>query len=140
MPINPSIAAPGLAEYESDTIGAVVELFAGDTPAPVTTTATYDTALATSGIPAYTPVSVDVDTGAIALVDGSTVPKANAVTVGVLRAGAGGGVAGRVAVYRAGTFNINALNWPDALSSEALRLAAFDLAACQIYVKKPYYA
>lgn len=140
MPINPTNPAPGLAEYNSDTIGALVELFAGDTPAPVTVTASYDATLATAGIPANTPVSVDVETGAIALVDGSTVTKANAITSGVLRAGAGGGVAGNMGVYKAGMFNINALNWPDSLASEADRLAAFDLAECQIYVKKPYYS
>lgn len=140
MPINPTIPAPGLAEFNSDTIGAVVELFAGDTPAPVSVSATYSTTLAVAGIPAYTPVSVDVDTGAIALVDGTTVTKANAVTVGVLRAGAGNGVAGKMGVYKAGTFNINALNWPTSLATEAQRLAAFDLAESQIYVKKPYYS
>lgn len=140
MPINPTSPAPGLAEFNSDTIGALVELFAGDTPAPVSVTATYDAVLAAAGIPANTPVSVDITTGAIALVDGTDITKANAVTVGVLRAGAGASAAGRMAVYKAGTFNINALNWPATLSTEALRLAAFDLAACQIYVKKPYYS
>lgn len=140
MPINPNVPAPGLAEFQSDTIGGLVELFAGDTPAPVTQSAGYSAVLAVAGIPANTPVSVDVDTGEIALVDGSTVTKANAVTVGVLRAGAGGGAKGTMAVYRAGNFNINALAWPDSLATEAQRLAGFDLAASQIYVTKPYYS
>lgn len=140
MAINPTQPAPGLAEFQSDTIGALVELWAGDTPAPVTVSANYTAAQATAGIPAHTPVWVDHETDEIALVDGTDVTEANAITVGVLRAGAGGGAAGRMAVYKAGCVNINALNWPASLATEADRLAAFDLASCQIYVKKPYYS
>lgn len=148
MAINPTQPAPGLAEFQSDTIGGLVELFAGDTPAPVTISATYGADLAAAGIPAYTPVRVDFESGEIALAaaevpaDGETpaVPAVvpNAITVGVLRAG--GSAEGRMAVYKAGCFNINALNWPDHLADEEDRLAAFDLASCQIYVKKPYYS
>lgn len=140
MPINPSQPTPGLAQFQSDTIGALVELWAGDTPAPVSVSAKYTAAQAAAGIPAYTPVSVDYETDEISLVDGTTVTKANAITLGTLVAGAGGGVAGQMAVYKAGCPNINALNWPASLDTEAKRLAAFDLASCQIYVKKPYYA
>lgn len=140
MPINPSQPTPGLAQYQSDTIGGLVELWAGDTPAPVSVSAKYTAAQAAAGIPAYTPVSVDFETDEISLVDGTDVTKANAITLGTLVAGAGGGVAGQMAVYKAGCVNINALNWPASLDTEAKRLAAFDLASCQIYVKKPYYA
>lgn len=140
MAINPVQPAPGLAAYQSDTVGGLVELWAGDTPAPVTISASYSTTLAAAGIPANTPVDVDFESGAISLVDGTTITKANAVTVGTLVAGAGGGVAGKMAVYKAGCFNINALNWPASLATEAARLAAFDMAACQIYVKKPFYS
>lgn len=138
MAINPTQPAPGLAEFQSDTIGGLVELFAGDTPAPVTVSANYSAALAAAGIPANTPVNVDFETDEISLVAEGV--EANAITVGVLRPGAGGGVAGRMAVYKAGCFNINALNWPESLATEAARLAAFDLASSQIYVKKPYYS
>ncbi len=140
MAITPSQPAPGLAEFQSDSIGGLVELWAGDTPAPVSVSVKYTAAQAAAGIPAYTPVSVDFETDELSLVDGTTVTKANAITVGVLRAGAGGGVAGRMDVYKAGCPNINALNWPASLDTEAKRLAAFDLASCQIYVKKPYYS
>ena len=140
MPINPSQPAPGLAEFQSDSIGGLVELWAGDTPAPVSISAKYTAAQAAAGIPAYTPVQVNFETDEIKLVDGTDVTKANAITVGVLRAGAGGGVAGQMDVYKAGTVNINALNWPASLDTEAKRFAAFDLAACQIYVKKPFYS
>lgn len=140
MAINPTQPNPGLAQFQSDTVGGLVELYAGDTPAPVTISGKYSTTLAASGIPAYTPVDLDFETGNISLVDGTTITKANAITCGTLTAGAGGGVAGEMACFKAGCFNINALNWPASLSTEAARLAAFDLAACQIYVKKPYYS
>lgn len=135
--ITPSQPTPGLATFQSDSIGARVELFAGDTPAPVTVSAKYSGTLGTAGIPANTPVQVNFETGDIALVDGTTVTKPNAVTVGTLVAGS---PAGSMAVYKAACFNINALQWPASLDTEAKRLAAFDLASSQIYVKKPYYS
>lgn len=139
MPITPVTANPGLAEFQSDTIGGGVELLAGDTPAIVTFSASYTAAQAAAGIPMNTPVDVDYETGVITypLAEGA---KPNAITLGTLRAGTGGGAAGRMAVYKAGCFNINALNWPASLATEAARLAAFDLASSQIYVKKPYYS
>lgn len=137
MAINPSQPTPGLAAFQSDTIGSLVELFAGDTPAPVTISAKYSGELGTAGIPANTPVQVNFETGDLALVDGTTVTKANAITCGTLVAGS---PAGSMGVYKAGCFNINALNWPASLDTEAERLAAFDLASSQIYVKKPYYS
>lgn len=140
MPITPAVANPGLAGYWSDTIGGGVELLAGDTPAIVTFSGSYSAALAASGIPMNTPVDCDFETGAINLIDGTTYTKANAITVGTLLPGAGGGVAGRMEVYKAGCFNINALNWPASMATEAARFAAFDLASSQIYVKKPYYS
>lgn len=139
MPINPAVPTPGLAAYESDTIGGLVELFFGDTPPPVTFSGKYSAALAQAGIPANSPVSVDYETGDIALVDGLTVTKANAITVGLLKPVVGG-VAGTMAVYKAGNFNINALNWPASLETETKRLSGFDMAACQIFVQKPYYS
>lgn len=137
MPFNPSQPSPGIADFQTDTVGALVELLAGDTPALVTIAGTYTLAQATAGIPANTPVKLDYETGAIALVDGTDVTKANAITVGVLPAG---GPAGSMDVYKAGCFNINALNWPASMDTEAKRYAAFDLSGCQIYIKKPYYS
>lgn len=140
MAINPQLPTPGLAQFESDTIGGLVELMAGDTPAVVTISAKYTAAQAASGIPARTPVWVDFETDEIELVDGTTRTKANALLRSGLQPGAGGGVAGRISVMKAGTLNINALNWPASLDTEAKRFAAFDLSSCQIYVKKPYYS
>lgn len=139
MPITPSQPTPGLAQFETDTIGGLVELFAGDTPQPVTFSGTYTADQEAAGIPVNTPVSVDFETGAISLVDGTDVTKANAVTVGTLLA-ATGGTGGTMAVYKAGCFNIRALNWPAAFDTDAKKLAAFDLATSQIYVKVPYYS
>lgn len=139
MAITPTQPTPGLAQYESDTIGALVELWAGDTPAPVTISGKYSATLEAAGIPANTPVSLDYETGAIALVDGTTVTKANAITVGTLLPRAGGS-GGEMAVYKAGCVNIKALNWPASFDTDAKKLAAFDLAECQIYVKVPYYS
>lgn len=133
--ITPNNPTPGLAQYQSDTIGGLVELFFGDTPAPVTESGSYTAALGTAGIPANTPVVFDPNTRSISLVSGDAKP--NAITCGELLAGS---PAGRMGVYRAGNFNINALNWPASLNTEALRLSAFDLAASQIYVNKPYYS
>lgn len=140
MAINPSQPTPGIAQFQSDTIGALVELWAGDTPAPVTVSAKYTQVQAALGIPANTPVQVNFETDEIALVDGTDVTKANAITVGALLPLSAGVATGSMAVYKAGTVNINALNWPASLDTEAKRLAAFDLSSCQIYVKKPYYA
>ena len=134
--ITPNNPTPGLAQFQSDTIGGLVELFFGDTPAPVTEAGSYTAALGTAGIPANTPVVFDTETRAISLVaDAAT--KANAITVGDLLPGS---PAGSMAVYRAGNFNINALNWPAALNTESLRFAAFDLSKGQIYVNKPFYS
>lgn len=135
MPINPTAAQPGQAGFWSDTVGALVELWAGDTPAPVTVSATYTTDQGTAGIPANTPVLVGFEGDALVLVTG--VLKPNAVTTHAVNAGS---PAGNVGVYKSGCFNINALNWPATLTTEAARLGAFDLALSQIYVKKPYYS
>jgi hypothetical protein len=137
MSIIPANPTPGQASFNSDTVSMVPELFAGDSPDVVTVSGSYNGTLATAGIPIWTPVDLDFETGAISLVDGTTITKANAITVGEVPAGS---VAGRMPLYKAGAFNINALNWPASLATEAARLAGFDLAACQIYVKKPYYA
>ncbi|MCQ4311699.1 hypothetical protein NAV33_07295 [Pseudomonas stutzeri] len=135
---TPDYTNAGIAGFQNDSVAGAVELFAGDTPAPVTVSAKVPADLATAGIPAWTPVSVDFETDTIALVDGTTVTKANAITVAPVAAGSPATTS--VPVYKAGMFNINAPKWPATFATEAAKLAAFDLAACQIYVKKPYYA
>lgn len=134
--ITPAKPTPGIAGFWSDTVGGLVELMAGDTPPVVTVSGTYTGAQGTAGIPARTPVVLDVEGGAIALVDGTTYTKANAITAHDVPAGS---AAGSVVVYKAGMFNFEALLWPASFNTDAKKLAAFDLAKCQIYVKKPYY-
>lgn len=125
----------GLAERQTDVVTGAVELFCGDTPLPVTISANVPAALAATGVPAWTPVKVDHETGDISLVTGAVVP--NAITVSIVRPGS---PAGRAPVYKAGCFNINALNWPAALNTDALKFGAFDaMTNGQIVIKKPYY-
>lgn len=140
---QPDYTQAGIASFQTDSVAGAVELFAGDTPAPVTDHALPGATLATAGIPAWTPVHVDPATRAITLaVTGSVDPeddvKPNAITVAPVAAGSPATTS--VPVYKAGMFNINALKWPESFATEGSKLAAFDLAACQIYVKKPFYA
>lgn len=127
----------GIAGFDSQDVPGQVELFAGETPAPVTVSAKYTGAQGTAGIPAFTPVQVNFETDTIVAVDGTTVTKANAITCVTVKAGS---PAGEVPVFKAGCFNINALRWPTSLATEAARLGGFNLASCQIYIKKPYYS
>jgi len=140
---KPDYSKVGIASFQTDSVVGADELFAGDTPAPVTDYALPGAALATAGIPAWTPVHVDPATRAITLaVTGSAEPeddvKPNAVTVAPVPAGSPATTS--VPIYKAGMFNINALKWPESFATEGSKFAAFDLAACQIYVKKPFYA
>lgn len=128
----------GIAAHLSDDVYGEIELFAGDTPAPVTISANVPSAIATAGLPARTPVQVNAENGDIALVDGTTITKANAITVAPVAAGAPAN--SKVPVYKAACVNINALKWPASMNTEAKKLAGFDMASCQIYVKKPFYA
>ncbi|MDX0622911.1 hypothetical protein GOD54_23715 [Sinorhizobium medicae] len=138
MAINPTYPDVGLADFQSDTIGGLAELFAGDTPQPVSVAGTYTAAQAATGIPKFTPVRVEYDGGPITLVDGTTVTKANAITTGTLKAG--GTVAGSMGVYKAGCLNLKGpINWPASMDTDVKRLQAFDLATSQIFVKRPYY-
>lgn len=140
---QPDYTKAGIASFQNDSVAGAVELFAGDTPAPVTDFALPGATLATAGIPAWTPIFVDAVTRAVTLaVTGSANPaddvKPNAITVAPVPAGSPATTS--VPVYKAGSFNINALKWPESFATEGSKLAAFDLAACQIYVKKPFYA
>lgn len=134
---DPNYPDHGLAGLETDTASALKELWAGDTPAIVTFAGTYTAAQGTAGIPANTPVRVEYDGGPITLVDGTTVTKANAVTVGTLKAGS---PAGSMGVYKAGCLNLKGpINWPTSFDTDIKRLQAFELATSQLYVKAPVY-
>lgn len=134
---NPNYPDHGLAEFETDSASGLLELWAGDTPAPVTFAGTYTAEQGAEGIPAHTPVRVDYDGGPITLVDGTDVTKANALTVGTLKPGS---AAGSMGVYKAGCLNVRGpINWPESMATETQRLQAFDLATSQLYVKRPVY-
>lgn len=138
MAIDPRYPDVGLADYQTDTVGGLAELFAGDTPAPVSIAGTYTAAQAAAGIPKFTPVRVEYDGGPITVVDGTGDVKANALTTGTLKPG--GLKAGSMGVYKAGCLNLKGpINWPAAWDTDAERLQAFDLASSQLYVKRPYY-
>lgn len=124
----------GVAGVQNDSF-TQVEILAGDTPAIVTDYGIAGSTLAAAGIPAWTPVIVNPGTRAITLpVQGTS--KANALTTHSLEAGSA--ATSSVQVYKAGMFNIDAINWAASFDTVAERQDGFDMAACQIYVKKPY--
>ena len=126
----------GIAGLTSDAF-TQVELLAGDTPAIVTDYGILGADLAVTGIAAWTPVIVDPATRAITL-PVAGVSKANALTVAGLPAGAA--ATANVPVYKAGTFNVEAIRFGADFDTDAEKFSAFNLAQCQIYVKAPYYA
>lgn len=125
----------GLAEIQNDSF-TQIELFAGDTPAVVTDYGIIGGTLNAAGIPKWTPVFVDPGTRAISLaVHGTTAP--NAITVEATPAGAA--ATASVPVYKAGMFNIRALNWPASYDLDSERFAAFAASGgTQIFVKLPH--
>lgn len=124
----------GVAGIQTDSF-TQIELFAGDTPQPVTDYALPGSTLATAGIAAWTPVFVDPATRAVTLaVHGTTAP--NAITVCAVEAGSAATTS--VPVYKAGMFNINALAWPASYDTDAKKYAAFATGGGnQIYLKAP---
>lgn len=126
----------GVASVQTDSVTPNPELMAGDTPAVVTDIAVIPSAIATPGLPARTPVFVDPSTKVMQLaVQGTLAP--NAITIVDIPAGAAAN--SNTPVYKAGCFNIRALNWPASYDTDAERYGAFAAAAdCEIYIKKPY--
>ncbi len=134
MTTNIIHADAGIADSQYDDF-AIKEILAGDTPPAVTDSAIIGSTLAASGLAAWTPVIVNWATGAVTLpVQGTSKP--NALTIHSIAAGAS--ASSTVQVWRAGMFNMDAINWGADFDLESERKSAFDLAACQIYVKKPY--
>lgn len=131
----------GIPSVQTDSF-TQVELFAGDTPAVVTDFGIAGSTLGTAGIPAWTPVHVDPATRAVSLavIDTDTPANSvmpNAVTIVTIKAGSPATC--NVPVYKAGMFNIRALNWPTSFDTDALKFSAFAEATdAQIYVKEPY--
>lgn len=134
---------PGLAGIQTDTF-TTVEILAGDTPAQVSDSGKLSSAQATSGIPIWTPVNLNQETGEIklAVYDATTPAKAvvpNAITNIDIPAGAF--VTGSaVPVWTAGSYNVEAVNWPASFDSHDKKMGAFAKATgCQIYIRAPYY-
>lgn len=125
----------GLASIQTDEF-TQVELFAGDTPAPVTDYGILGDTLAVDGLAAWTPVIVDAATRAITLPEAG-VSQANALTVAPIQAGSP--ATSSVPVYKAGMFNVEALRFGVSFDTDAKKFSAFNLAECQIYVKAPFY-
>lgn len=124
----------GIAGSQSDDFSQK-EILAGDTPPAVTDHGIIGSTLGTSGLAAFTPVIVNASTRAISLpVQGTSKP--NALTIHSVPAGTS--ASSTVQVWKAGMFNLDAINWGADFDTEAERISAFDLAACQIYVKKPF--
>lgn len=125
----------GLAEISTDSF-STVELMAGDTPPIVTDYGLLGATLnGSGGAVAYTPVFVDPATRAITVaVHGTTAP--NAIVIATVAAGSG--ATASVPVFKAGMFNMDALNWPASYDTDAKKLAAFVTGGGnQIYLKKP---
>ncbi len=135
-------AEHGVAGFQSDQFNGPVELFANDTPLVVTDYGTLTTAQGNTGLAKWTPVFVDPGTREVKLaVIGSADPAddvhPNAITQVTIAANSG---ATNVQVYKAGTFNIKALNWPASFDTDAKKFAAFAQATdAQIYIKAPFY-
>lgn len=130
---NIPYAQHGIAGISTDSFSQV-ELLAGDTPPVVTDYAIPGSTLATSGLAAWTPVYVDPATRAVTVaVHGTTAP--NAITVFSVEAGSASTTT--VGVYKAGMFNIDALNWPASYDTDAKKFAAFVTGGGnQIYLKR----
>lgn len=131
----------GVAGNQEDEF-STVELFAGDTPHVVTDYGVVPAALATAGIPAWTPLHVDPETRVISLAaydaDPDAAVQANAISVVTIQPGAPAN--SNLPVYKAGTFNIKALNWPASFDTDGKKTAAFAAATdAQIYIKAPFY-
>lgn len=136
---NIDYANIGLAGSQSDTF-TTVELFFGDTPLPVTEDAIVPSALATAGIPAWTPVYLDPETRELALADPDGTPAVlpNAITVVEVAAASPANTG--LSVYTAGHFNINALNWSADYATEADKRGAFAASPySQIRIGVPAY-
>lgn len=125
----------GIAELNTDSF-TQVELMAGDTPPVVTDYGLLGSTLnSAGGAVAWTPVFVDPATRAITVaLHGTQAP--NAIVVATVPAGSG--ATSSVPVYKAGMFNIAALNWPASYDTDAKKLAAFVTGGGnQIYLKAP---
>lgn len=107
----------GLAAFEQGDTYKTVELFSGSEPAP----ATEDFPVASGvAIPAFSVVGLSSGNLVLAEQDGD--PAAIGITTApVLNTGA----AQRVAIFRTGCFNPDALNWHASYDTDAKKAAAF---------------
>lgn len=107
----------GLAAFEQGDDYISVELFSGSTPLPVTEDFPVASGIA---IPAFSVVGLSAGNLVLANTTGPIVP------IGVTTAEVKNvGTAQSVAIFRAGCFNPEALNWHADYSTDALKAAAF---------------
>lgn len=130
IPTNSNYGKPG---FQSEAVAAEPELLCGDTPAIVTIAAIVPAAIRETGLAKWTPVVVNFDTDEISMPEEGGRP--NAITVFTVEAGVPED--SRVGVYKAGCFNVNALNYPEGVDTERAKLSHFDPNS-MIVVKKPY--
>ncbi len=111
---------PGVAAYEASDTYVTAELFNSAVPLPVTEDFPVG---ASTTLAAFSVVGVD-GSGNLALAKTSATA---VVPLGVLTCAVTTGVGGsdRVAIYRAGNFNPDALVWHADYSTDALKAAAF---------------
>lgn len=134
-PYNPQ--GVGIPTQSEDTIGAAAAgLFSGLSPEVVTN----DLIVAASQtIPALTPVGYDANKRLVPAVAGGATPIAPVgITVHAITTDASTTYKG-VAVYRAGCFNPDMLNWPASFDTDAEKFAAFEGAPSptQIVIRRP---
>lgn len=129
----------GQAGLQTDSFN-VVEILAGDTPAQVTDYGLLQAGQVAGGIPAYTPVFVDPETRVVQIatfaVDASGI-EANALTLCDIEAGTVAGAS--VPVWKAGCFNIRAINWHASYVTDGAKFGAFARTmGNQIVIKKQF--
>jgi hypothetical protein len=128
---------PGIASFGSDSVISSDEPRFGD--GILETTICDVTATADMDLPIYSVVSLDGTTMALATMSGDP---AASDAYGILTAPLvlADGASTQIAVYRTGKFNMNALNWDDSFSTDALKKAAFEGSLSPtIFIEKPLF-
>lgn len=129
---NSEVKMAGSAWEEFSTL----ELFAGDTPLPVTTSEVVDATLLAAGVPANSVMGRSA-TGTLVYATWDAVA-ANAVKpIGITVAAVlPGAASGAVPCYRAGNFNPAALNWHSTFDTDAKKRLAFEGTGVDVVITK----
>lgn len=120
---------PGIASFGSDAVLSADEVRFGEGAA----TTTICTVGASVDLPIYSVVSYDGTTIALA-----GLSDAYGILTAPVKTGVGG--SSSVAVYRSGHFNMDALNWDAAYTTDALKKVAFESSVSPtIFISKPAF-